>query len=446
MAKIFIFIVMLPYLTITMVHGRISCSEYFTYTIHPKTYKILGRIEILSPPKNGEFYLRVALNATTDLLNETFRLELARPIKESIQAVQQSRHLLYHVHFPSSENFPTLSSIWFNNQQYCVEPEVLNGNIRADIELGHIMYSPNEEQASQNFQPWHRNVTSYRINNPIFNNNDECGITSYYSDSTNNLLPNGDIALPGQWPWVVAIFVENREDSFRAIYNYKCGGTILTNRHVITAGHCVMKDSQRSLPPNMLEVIVGHTDLRRFRRNGISNPEIARYVIHPDYLPTGVDADLAILILKKPVEFNPFIKPICLWSSSITLGDAVNSTGYVVGWGPDSLRGRAVGEQHMARVTIVNQETCLRSDHLFIRLLSNRSFCATSLEAGPCHGDSGSGFVLLNNLTGRYQLRGIISRTIFPNNDISLLCDQKTFIVYEDTAKYIPWIQQQISM
>jgi len=48
---------------------------------------------------------------------------LAQSIKESILAVQQGRPLLYHVYFPFDENFPILSAIWFNNQQYCLDPE-----------------------------------------------------------------------------------------------------------------------------------------------------------------------------------------------------------------------------------------------------------------------------------------------------------------------------------
>jgi len=47
------------------------------------------------------------------------RLELARSIQESIQAVQQGKPLLYHIYFSSHEPIPTLSAIWFNNQKYC---------------------------------------------------------------------------------------------------------------------------------------------------------------------------------------------------------------------------------------------------------------------------------------------------------------------------------------
>ncbi|XP_071564068.1 uncharacterized protein [Temnothorax nylanderi] len=57
--------------------------------------------------------------------------------------------------------------------------------------------------------------------------NDECGITSYYTDSTNNLIANGEYALPGQWPWVVALNLDNQ-------FGFQCAGSILTNRHILT--------------------------------------------------------------------------------------------------------------------------------------------------------------------------------------------------------------------
>ncbi|XP_011858493.1 PREDICTED: uncharacterized protein LOC105556044 isoform X2 [Vollenhovia emeryi] len=241
MSKIFILFAVMPHLLCTMVHGTMLCSEYFTYTINPETFKILGRLEITSPPENDEmFYVKVALNVTDDSLNGLFQLELARPIKETIQAIRQGRPLVYHINFPSGAKFPTLSAIWFNNRQYCFGSADIfrcisasNRNILANIELGHIVYPPNEEPLSQDFQPWHRNSSGYRINNPSYNSNAECDVTSYYTDSTNRLIPNGETSLPGQWPWVVAIYLI-RKKRFERIYSFQCGGSLLTNRHVLT--------------------------------------------------------------------------------------------------------------------------------------------------------------------------------------------------------------------
>jgi len=34
--------------------------------------------------------------------------------------------------------------------------------------------------------------------------------------------------MPGQWPWLVALF------AMRPNYEFKCAGSILTNKHIIT--------------------------------------------------------------------------------------------------------------------------------------------------------------------------------------------------------------------
>jgi len=64
------------------------------------------------------------------------------------------------------------------------------------------------------------------INNNDDNNNNECGIS--YIDRKNLLISNGLETMPGHWPWLVALFV------MRQYYEFKCAGSILTTKHIIT--------------------------------------------------------------------------------------------------------------------------------------------------------------------------------------------------------------------
>jgi len=90
------------------------------------------------------------------------------------------------------------------------------------------------------------------------------------------------------------------------------------------------------------------------------------------------------------------------------------------------------------------QEECLWSDPVFVTFTSNRTFCAGLLDgSGPCNGDSGSGLVLFDAATNRYQLRGIVSRSVL---GIVQSCNLKKYVVYVDVAKYVTWIQEQISV
>lgn len=46
-----------------------------------------------------------------------------------------------------------------------------------------------------------------------------------------NRIIGGINTSPHEYPWVAAIF-----DSDEMIY---CGGSVITNRHILSAGHCV---------------------------------------------------------------------------------------------------------------------------------------------------------------------------------------------------------------
>ncbi|XP_025987196.1 serine protease gd isoform X2 [Solenopsis invicta] len=435
------------------------CSEYLTYISNGTTDKVelLGRIEIPSVSENDDFFLRVAFNAD-EFVKQLIELHLARTIKESVRAVQKGNSLLYNIYFTkvSGESIPRVTAIWFNNRQYCPGPtKTLTGNLG----IGHIVFASKEPLS------WRRN--SSRIINeddPIgsyhnylalstanfsFSNTNECGITNYYTDETNNLMANGEKALPGQWPWIAAIFVVTTS------YNFLCVGTVLTTRHVITAAHCMKTSGNDTVDPDNLFVTFGKLNLRQWNENGITIREVESYKIHPDFAHTiSADSDLAILILRMPVDFSPFIKPICLWFGPTNLENVVDRTGYVVGWGQRIFENNDFSRHvsrytreseipRMSRVSIVNKEECAQADTRFNQLISERTFCAGFRnEIDLCNVDSGSGLMLFDSITGRYELRGIVSRTIVGNLKSS--CTLR-YVVYVDVAKYMPWIRQQIS-
>ncbi|XP_011859844.1 PREDICTED: proclotting enzyme-like, partial [Vollenhovia emeryi] len=441
-----ILIAMLLHLVCTMAHNIKSCSEYnITYGIKTEKY-ILGLIVIPFPPGN-EVHIRVGLNVPTDLPKEKFVLEMSVWSQVYLQAAQRTDVLMYTIAMPWFKNFSSLSAIWLNNQPYCIGTDVLDGNINANMELGHIVYPSNMEPTLQNLQTYYRNSSTYRIINPIFNINDECGVTSYYTDRTNSLIPNGEYTSPGQWPWVVAVFVDKSVDESPANYEYWCPGTILTNQHILTEGDCLWVNHEFRIDVKKMVVLMGQIDFRRFRRDGIGYPRVTGATQYGAcyYYSKSSNCDLGMLFLEKPIEFNPIIKPICLWYGSTALEDVMGRTGYVVGWGKVGL---GLGhlhtqEQRMVKMTLMNQETCLRSYSSY-GTISQRIFCATSLEVGPCSGDSGSGLVFLDTITGRYHLRGILT-PFLPYTNRSLPCDKQIYNVYFDLTKYIPWIEQQVS-
>lgn len=53
-----------------------------------------------------------------------------------------------------------------------------------------------------------------------------CGRSSI--EPVNPLIARGEKASPGQWPWVVAIFLVKLK------FEFQCSGTLISNTHIIT--------------------------------------------------------------------------------------------------------------------------------------------------------------------------------------------------------------------
>lgn len=68
--------------------------------------------------------------------------------------------------------------------------------------------------------------------------------------------------------------------------------------------------------------------------------DVSQLIIHPEWKTTGnnYDADIAIAVLSRTIEFTKYIKPICLWRATNDYQDLVGKSGVVAGWGKSSYR------------------------------------------------------------------------------------------------------------
>ncbi|GBP39272.1 Serine protease snake [Eumeta japonica] len=114
---------------------------------------------------------------------------------------------------------------------------------------------------------------------------------------------------------------------------FKCGGALVSERFVLTAGHCMRagRDFQLAdLEPKVVRL--GDQNLNSTVNDGANPVEIPIKAIHkhPAYAPPVRYNDIALLELATAVEFSTSIRPACLWNKH---DFGAHTKAIATGWG-----------------------------------------------------------------------------------------------------------------
>lgn len=141
--------------------------------------------------------------------------------------------------------------------------------------------------------------------------NFECASSSTYS----GLVRGGTRFAAGTFPFLVALV-------YTLDAKFFCGGSLITDKHVLTAAHCIRnKGTAKELHPEDVLVLLGRHNIALPAEPKARSREVEEIMIHEDWKSHGYkyDADLAILLMESSVKFSLTIKPICLPGSGISL-------------------------------------------------------------------------------------------------------------------------------
>ncbi|XP_061529887.1 serine protease hepsin [Phycodurus eques] len=249
----------------------------------------------------------------------------------------------------------------------------------------------------------------------------DCGRRNFAEDR----IVGGVDARQGIWPWQVSLQYDGV---------HQCGGSIISDRWVVSAAHCFPK---RNGFVSHWRVLMGSIYNKPANANVA---EVKTIVYHSSYLPfvdDNVDdnsRDIAVLALAKPIIFTEYIQPICLPAYGQRLIDG--QMGTVIGWGSLGYSGHQTYVLQEANVPIISDAMCNAPDY-YDNQITASMFCAGFEKGGvdACQGDSGGPFMAEDRLskTSRYRLLGVVSWG-------KECATPKRPGVYTRVSRFLPWL------
>ncbi|XP_053667533.1 CLIP domain-containing serine protease B4-like [Anopheles marshallii] len=259
-----------------------------------------------------------------------------------------------------------------------------------------------------------------------------CGIQS------SSRLIGGQLTQIDDFPWTVLIEYAKPDGS----YGFHCGGTLISQGHIVTAAHCVS-----SLPPGwkVNRVRLGEWDISTSEdcehdscNNPVIDVNIAKIIVHDGYDLRGnsFSNDIALIQFKEQVNFTDTVQPICLPLSELIRSENITgSFSIVAGWGSTP---RDSGFSKKLQVDLNLRDTQQCSSLLEQRgtgFLHSTQLCALGERSSReiCSADAGGGLVRF--FYGFYYLIGVAG-----------LGEQKCGWadvpgVYTEVSAYVDWIK-----
>ncbi|KNC24639.1 hypothetical protein FF38_01176 [Lucilia cuprina] len=208
------------------------------------------------------------------------------------------------------------------------------------------------------------------------------------SNKQNGAIISGHIAEEGQFPWHVLLRRDIEDELL-------CGASVISNKWVLTAGHCV--DELDSVV-----LVFGRIEL------DVDDPMMTatKFHIHPDYNDNDLTDDLALIELPSVLNFTNNIQPIELVSTSEASNDFVGAKCYVTGFGRTSENSKENSEWlQWTTLEIINNTIC--ADEFHEADIEDTIICSigwNGTNQSPCDGDSGGALVWRNQANKFVQI------------------------------------------
>ncbi|CAH0592709.1 unnamed protein product [Chrysodeixis includens] len=203
-------------------------------------------------------------------------------------------------------------------------------------------------------------------------------------------------------------------------YVQSCGGIILNNRAVLTAAHCPHED-----PPTRWRFRVGST----WGNNGGVVHHINQIIIHPNFVRSTLESDVAILHSTTTIVYNNGVAAASIAGTNYNLQD--NAVVWAAGWGSQAFGGANSPQLRHVQIWTVNQAVCRQRYAGRGTVVSDNMLCAGWLDVGgrdQCGGDSGGPLYHNNVVVGITSFGHQCALAYYPG-------------INARVSRFTPWIQ-----
>ncbi|XP_071750218.1 putative serine protease 46 isoform X4 [Lepeophtheirus salmonis] len=136
-----------------------------------------------------------------------------------------------------------------------------------------------------------------------------CGVSK--SNKRTAKIYHGEVASPGQFPWMVALIIKLEKKGKPNVYFLKCTGQIIAPKYVLTAAHCLTGYKE-------IKVLAGYFDARE-RMDPSKLIPVDKIIVHKDFreITKGHSSlavnDIALMKVKFSFDFSdPEVGMACL--------------------------------------------------------------------------------------------------------------------------------------
>ncbi|XP_053661837.1 chymotrypsin-2-like [Anopheles marshallii] len=197
-------------------------------------------------------------------------------------------------------------------------------------------------------------------------------------DTYDSRVVGGEAAKNGSAPYQVSLQVFDS--------GHNCGGSLLNDRWVLTAAHCLV-----GYDPTNLKVLAGTNSLME----GGVMLMADKFFLHNYASPEFIN-DIALIRLEQPVQFTELIQSIEYSEKVVPANVSVRLTG----WGRTGVNGPVPTLLQSLNVITLSNEDC-KAKSLYPEHVDVGHLCTlTKAGEGACNGDSGGPLVYEGMLVG----------------------------------------------